>query len=264
MSVENGDLAQMNYNRLNQWSGYSIYRVFDSIAMSDVAVSPLPTQEYVATTVMGKIIQVVVGRMTVVFPAQLVLLPHQDPRSYGTADAAVDDLLAQNSQVWRECMMYMQRNIVLITSMVQELQTLRVAMNTWLPDNTGDMTALGQITQAGVDLDAQFTEMFEMFRHVTPEAFFQAAPTMSARLTNVVDVELWPAVERLWRSRSRADLTSLRLNGVIAVDPWPYADNPIGHVGRQCDQQNYMTWASGTYHRTPMGILGGTSCGGVH
>ena len=36
-------------------------------------------------------------------------------------------------------------------------------MNTWLPATTADMAVLGQITQAGVDLDTQFTEMFATF-----------------------------------------------------------------------------------------------------
>ena len=77
-------------------------------------------------------------------------------------------------------MMYLQRHIVLTTSIVTELQTMRAAMNSWLPATQTDMDTMGHLTEGGVDLDTHFTAMFAMFQNVTTEAFFQAAPTMAA------------------------------------------------------------------------------------
>ena len=124
-----GDLSRAHFNVLQTWDNFSSFRIFDNTSMSDVAVGPIPTQDFVSTTVMAKIIQVSVGLMSVRLPGQTVLLPHQDPRQYGVPDDATDRGLAENSQAWRESMMYLQRHIVLTTSIVTELQTMRAAMS---------------------------------------------------------------------------------------------------------------------------------------
>ena len=113
------------------------------------------------------------------FPQHVILLPHQDPSQYGVPDAVLDRQLAENSQVWRECMMYLQRFIVMLSSSAAELQTVRAAMNSWLPSNQADMDTMSRVSESGIDLDTQFCAMFHMFHHVTPEAFFQAAPSMN-------------------------------------------------------------------------------------
>ena len=141
MSVEAGDVSRAHFNVLQQWNDFSVHQIFDTVAMSDVAVGPVPSQEYVSTTVMPKVIQIAIGRLTATCPQHVMRLPHQDPRQYGVPDVAGDTNLAENSQMWRECMMYIQKHIVLLSSMVQELQTMRAAMNSWFPS-----------TQAEVDL----------------------------------------------------------------------------------------------------------------
>jgi hypothetical protein len=74
MPVEGGDLAMVHYQALQQWNNLSVHPIFDSVALSD-ATGPMPTQDYASPTVMTRIIQVAMGRMTVNFPAQSALIP---------------------------------------------------------------------------------------------------------------------------------------------------------------------------------------------
>ena len=90
------------------------------------------------------------------------------------------------------------------------------------------------ITEQGVPIGDSYPNVRDSLRFITSEAFHQAAPTLAAKLSSIVDSVLWPGAERLWCMRSRADIVSLRVNNVISNVAWPYPANEIGHVGQSC------------------------------
>ena len=251
MSVEAGQLSRPHYNTISVWNDFITFVILDDVLMSSPGEA-IPSDAHVATVIVPKIIRIVVGGYTGVALPALNLLPMQDPRAYNVADVALDARINVNAQVWRECLVYIQTYIQVLSSLAVELATVRAAMVVWFPTTADALVEMMEITETGVPIGDSYHNVRDALAFVTPEVFFQAAPTLAAKLSSIVDSTLWPAAERLWLMRSRADIVSLRVNGVISNVVWPYPANEIGHVGLSCSQQTQWTWFNGTYQPVVM------------
>ena len=253
MSVEAGQLSRPHYNTIGVWNSFILFGVLDVIDV--LMTSPgeaTPSDAHVATVIVPKIIRIVVGGYTGAALPALNLLPMQDPRAYNVADVALDARINVNAQVWRECLVYIQTYVQVLSSLAIELATIRAAMGTWFSTTADALVEMMDITETGVPIGDSYHYVRDALAFVTPEVFYQAAPTLAAKLSSIVDSTLWPAAERLWLMRSRADIVSLRVNGVIGNMAWPYPVNEIGHEGRSCSQQTQWTWFNGVYQQVVM------------
>ena len=246
MSVEAGQLPRPHYDTIGVWNDFTIFGILDDVLMSSPGEAT-PSDAHVATVIVPKIIRIVVGGYTGAALPALNLLPMQDPRAYNVPDVALDARINVNAQVWRECLVYIQTYIQVLSSLAIELATVRAAMVSWFPTTADELVELMDITETGVPIGISFHYVRDALAFVTPEIFYQAAPTLAAKLSTIVDTTLWPAAERLWLMRSRADIVSLRVNGVISNVAWPFPANEIGHVGMSCAQQTRWMWFNGTY-----------------
>ena len=233
MSVEAGDLSRPHYQTINVYNKFIVCRVLEDVMMTSPGEAA-PSDAHVATAIFPKIIRTVVAGYTRFALPALNLLPMQDPRAYNVADVALDARVNVNAQVWRESLIYIQNYIQVLSSLTVEMLTIRASMGVWFPRDAAALGTMMNITETGVPIGDECHYVLDALQFVTPEVLHQAAPTLAAKLSSIVDSVLWPAAQRLWCMRSRAEIVSLRVNSVISNVAWPYPANEIGHVGRSC------------------------------